>query len=221
VFSRRFAVAWAFVAVCVVSAIVYAALSAPAQAAMTAWASTNVDNLRGHPIGSLVVSGLIPGSPAISWIGGIALAVFSANRLLGNAPAAVLICAGHVIGTLVSEGIVAARVADGSMPASARTMVDVGPSYLVVCALAATMLYGTWLYAAPAGAVFAAMAPDLFSGLSHLDVAAVGHLTALTTGIVLGGVLLRSRRLLLRAPAPDPVAERPGSAGGPQLAGRG
>jgi hypothetical protein len=204
-FSRRFAVAWAFLAASGVAAIVYTALSLRAQAALVAWSSTNVDNLRAHPIGSLAASAFIPGS--IGWIGLIALALFGACRLLGNARAVVLVCAGHVIGTLVSEGIVADRVAGGRLPASARLMVDVGPSYLVVSALGAMMLYGTWLYAAPAGLVFAGLAPDLFSGLSHLDVAAVGHLTALTTGIVLGGLLLATRRRrLLPVPATDPAA---------------
>jgi hypothetical protein len=203
--SRKYAVAWIFLVLYGVSAIVYTLLSPHAQAVLVGWSSTNVDNLRTDPIGSLAASAFIPGHPAIGWVGPIIVALFTANKLLGNAGTALLTGAGQVIGTLVSEGIVAARVADGSLPRSAQLIIDVGPSYVVVCALAATMLYATWLYATAAGLIFAGMVGDLFGGLSHLDVSAVGHLTALATGIVLGGLLLRRARRRL-APASEPVA---------------
>lgn len=203
--SRRYAVAWAFLAVYCVSAIGYAALSPRAQAALAGWSSTNVHNLRAHPIGSLVASAFIPGQRIFPWLAAVTLALFTANKLLGNARAVLLIGAGHVVGTLVSEGIVAARIAGGNLPASAQLIVDVGPSYLVVSALAAAMLYGAWPYATAAGVCFAGLAGDIFGGLSHLDVAAVGHLTAVTTGVLLGGLLLRLHR---GRPAPGPAPPR-------------
>jgi hypothetical protein len=203
-FCRRYAVAWVFTGMCAVSAVVWALLSPQAQAVLVGWSSTNVHNLRTDPIGSLVASAVIPGQPAIGWLGLIILAIFTTNRLLGNIRAVILVAAGHVIGTLVSEGIVAARVASGSLPATAQFIVDVGPSYVVVSALAATMLYGTWVHAIAAGASFAALSTTIFDGLSHLDVSAVGHLTALTTGGVLGGLLLWRRRRRHR-PAPGPI----------------
>ena len=200
--SRRFAFAWAFAGMYGVSAIVYTALTPHAQAVMVSWSSTNVHNLRTEPAGPLLASAFIPGHPAIGWIPVIILAMFTASTVLGNTRTALVVGAGHVIGTLVSEGILAARVADGSMPGNARFIVDVGPSYAVVSALAVTMLYAAWWYAAAAGACFAGMAGNLFGGLSHLDVSAVGHLTAVSAGIVLGGLLLRRGGPRLR-PAPD------------------
>jgi rhomboid family protein len=215
IFSRRYAVAWVFLGIYGVSAAVYTLLPPHAQAVVVAWSSTNVDNLRADPAGSLVASAFIPGQPVLGWLGLIILAIFIANRLLGNLRAAVLVGAGHVIGTLVSEGILAARVAGGSLPQSDRLIVDVGPSYVVVSALAAVMLYGTWPYAIAAGASFGGLAGEIFGGLSHLDVSAVGHLTALVTGVVLGGLLLRRAR---GRPVPVPASVQdlaPGPVPGP------
>lgn len=200
--SRRFAFGWAFLGMYGVSAIVYTALTPHAQSALTAWSSTNVHNLRTDPAGSLLASAFIPGHPAIGWVPLIIVAMFTASTVLGNTSTALVAVAGHVIGTLVSEGILAHRVASGDLPGSAGFITDVGPSYAVVAALAVTMFYGSWRYAAVAGACFAGLAGDLFGGLSHLDVSAVGHLTALTAGIVLGG-LLRRRARPRPLPAPD------------------
>lgn len=208
-FSRTYTASWTFLGLYGVSAIVYTLLPPHSQAALVGWSSTNVHNLRTDPAGSLAASAFISGQPAtgwpaIGWIGLIILAMFTVNKLLGNIRTALLAGAGHVIGTVVSEGIVAARVATGGLPGSAQFIVDVGPSYVVVSALAATMLYGTWLHAIAAGVTFAGLAGDLFGGLSHLGVPAVGHLTALATGIVAGGLLLRHARRLQPEPGTVP-----------------
>ena len=213
--SRRFALAWAFAGMYGVSAIVYTALTPRAQAVLVGWSSTNVHNLRTEPAGALVASAFIPGHPAVGWIPVIIVAMFTASAVLGSTRTALVAGAGHVIGTLVSEGILAARVADGSLPGSARFIVDVGPSYAVVSALAVAMFYAAWRYAAAAGACFAGMAGDLFGGLSHLDVSAVGHLTALSVGIVLGGLLVRRAR-----PRPHHAPDRTVAARQPVVAGR-
>ncbi|MFL6054519.1 MAG: hypothetical protein ACJ72W_16610 [Actinoallomurus sp.] len=85
-----------------------------------------------------------------------------------------------------------------------RFLDDVGPSYIIMSALLATVLYGT--ARAPARGLFTTsrwcrlgalaglivLAPYIFDGLSHLDVAAVGHVVALVTGAALG--LLMTRR---------------------------
>ena len=108
------------------------------------WASTNVVNLHHHPIGSLVVSAFIaPGFP-LAWPVLIALALFGANRVLGNWRTAVLCGTGHVVGTLVSEGIVAYRIAHGLLPEAANRILDVGPSYVVVSAITVAVLFGSW-----------------------------------------------------------------------------
>src|ERR1039457_6831113 len=155
----RYAVAWLYLAGFVIAEVVYAALAPHDQAAVLQWASTNVVNLRDDPVGSLAASMFISGAfgsslrAACSTPGAlgpprpavIPLALSGANRVLGNWRTAVVCVAGHVIGTLVSEGIVDDRVTHGLLPASDTRILDVGPSYIVVSAIAVAVLYGSWL----------------------------------------------------------------------------
>ncbi len=187
----RYAVAWLYLAGFVIAELVYAALSAHDQSAVLQWASTSVVNLRHDPVGSLAASAFIPGSFASAWPLLIALAMFGANRVLGNWRTAVVCAAGHVLGTLVSEGIVDYRVAHGLLPGSDTRLLDVGPSYVVVSAIAVAAVYGSWPARAAAVLDFAVLVVvgDIFGGLSKLDVAAVGHTTAITVSVVLGSLL--------------------------------
>jgi hypothetical protein len=86
-----------------------------------------VSNLEHEPIGPLVVSAFIGPGNYLVWPVLIAVAMFGANRALGNARTALICVAGHVIGTLVSEGIVAYRVDAGQLPVADRYLTDVGP----------------------------------------------------------------------------------------------
>ena len=132
--------------------------------------------------------------PPHAWPALIALALFGANRALGNAATLAVCAAGQVIGTLVSEGIVAYRVDSADLPVSYRYLVDIGPSYVVVAAIVAALIAGSWPARAAAALDLALLvfAGHIFSGLTGLDVAAAGHLTALVTAA--GAVLLMHRR---------------------------
>jgi hypothetical protein len=187
----RYAVAWLYLIVFVLAELADAALPARDQAAVLHWASTSVVSLHQHPVGSLIVSAFIPSGSAVAWPALIALAMFGANRVLGNWRTAAVCAAGHVIGTLVSEGIVAYRVDHGLLPASATRIVDVGPSYIVVAAIAVAILYGSWpaRVAAALDLAILTFAGQIFSGLTRLDVAAVGHTTAMATAVLLGSTL--------------------------------
>ena len=205
----RYAVAWIYLASVSAGEIVYATLPGRDQAALLAWASTNVHNLQHDPAGSLIASAFFPAESAIWWPGLIALAMFGANQVLGNWRTAVVCAAGHVIGTLVSEEILDYQVTHGALPASARYILDVGPSYVVVAAIAVAILYGGWLARAAAVLDLALLTfvGDIFGGLSHLQVAAVGHVTAIGVGAIAGGLAVGQR---LRAQA---AAERVPAAG--------
>jgi hypothetical protein len=164
-------------------------------------ASTSVYNLEHDPVGSLLASafftqGYIPAWPAL-----IALALFGANHALGNWRTAVTCGAAHLIGTLVSEGIVGYRLSRGELPPVDRYLVDVGMSYVVLSAIAVALLYGGWLARAAAALdlVLLIFVGHIFAGLSQLEVSAVGHLTAMVTGAVLGTFLIRQRRRKARA----------------------
>jgi hypothetical protein len=195
----RYAFAWLYLTGFVIAELIYAALPAHDQSAVLRWASTNVVNLRHHPVGALAASAFIPATFTIAWPFLIALAVFGANRALGNWRTALVCAAGHVVGTLVSEGIVDYRVAHGLLPASDTRIVDVGPSYVVVSAIVVAVLYGSWPARVAAALDFALLVfiGQIFSGLSTLDVPAVGHTTAIAVSVLLGSLLawqLRRRR---------------------------
>ena len=195
---RRYAFAWAYLACYLAAEFVWVLLTPRAQATLTAWASTNVANLEHEPVGPLVLSAFVgPGYPLV-WPVLIALAVFGANRALGNAGTTLACIAGHMIGSLVSEGIVAYRVDAGQLPASDRYLTDVGPSYVVVSAIVIAAVCGTWPARAAAALDFAVLVigGNIFGGLSHLDVAAVGHLTAMVTAAAaVTPALARPRRV--------------------------
>ena len=105
-------------------------------------------------------------------------------------------------GTLVSEAIVGYRVSQGMLPAADRYLIDVGPSYVVVSAIVVALLYGSWLARAAAALDLALLVVvgDIFGGLSDLDVAAVGHLTAMIVAAAVGSLLLWQLRRQQRGP---------------------
>ena len=199
---RQYAFAYAYLGCYLVTEAVYVLLNPHAQAVLTAWASTNVANLE-REAGPLVLSAFVGPGDFLVWPVLIALAVFGANRALGNARTALICVAGQVVGTLVSEGIVAYRVQAGQLPAADRYLTDVGPSYVVVSAIVIAVVCGTWLARVVAALDFAVLVfgGHIFSGLSHLDVSAVGHLTALLTAAA--GVTL----ILATGGRPVPAAE--------------
>jgi rhomboid family protein len=192
----RYAFAGAFGACFVVAGLVYSQLGPAAQARLVAWASTNVANLEHEPVLPLLASAFVAPGYVAAWPVLIALALFGANRSVGSARTALVCLAGQVIGTLVSEGVVACRVAAGQLPAASRHLSDVGPSYVVVSAVVVALACGGRLVRALAAVdlVILVFPGNIFGGLSRLDVAAVGHLTALLTAAAAAAVILRRRR---------------------------
>jgi hypothetical protein len=243
----RYAFAAAFLACFVLAELVYSQLDPAAQARLVAWASTNVANLEHEPVLPLLVSAFVAPGYFAAWPVLIALALFGANRALGNGRTALVCLAGQVIGSLVSEGIVACQVDAGQLSAASRHLSDVGPSYVVVSAVVVALAVrppppghaprrqplnhaprrqplnqqrGTWLVRALAAVdlVILVFPGDIFGGLSQLDVAAVGHLTAMLTVAAAAVLILRRRRDLpssgagaeLRLPAGISPRPRPG-----------
>jgi hypothetical protein len=151
-----------------------------------------------------------PGS-LLAWPALIALAAFGASRALGNAGTALACVTGHVVGSLVSEGIVAYRVDAGQLPVTSRHLTDVGPSYVVVSAVVIAVVCGTWLARAAAALDFAVLVigGHIFGGLSRLDVSAVGHLTALVTAAAAVTLTVARRRRTLSEALPEPAPANP------------
>ena len=192
----RYAFAGAFLICFLVTGLVYSLLDPGAQDRLVDWASTNVANLEHEPVLPLLMSAFVAPGYIVTWPALIALALFGANRALGNGRIALVCLAGHVIGTGVSEGIVAYRVDAGQLSAASRHLTDVGPSYVVVSAVVIALALGTWLARALAAVdlVILVFPGAIFGGLSQLDVAAVGHLTAMLTAAVAAAFILIRRR---------------------------
>jgi hypothetical protein len=192
VLLRRYAFAVAYLVGFLAVELVYALLSPDAQARLIACASTNVANLEHEPLGPLLVSAFVTPGFFAAWPVLIVLAVFGANRALGNARAALVCLAGHVIGSLVSEGIVAYRIDAGHLSVANRHLTDVGPSYVVLSAVVIALACGSWLARALAAVdlVVLVFPGQIFGGLSQLDVPAVGHLTAALTAAAATALIL-------------------------------
>ncbi len=152
-------------------------------------------NLEHHPAGSLLLSAFVAGGSCVRLAGADRARLFGANRAVGSLLLAVICAAGHVIGTLVSEGIVAYRVDAGLLPVSSRHLLDVGPSYVVVSAIVVALAFGSWPARAAAAIDLAVLifGGRIFAGLTALDVAAVGHVTALAVAAA-AVLLIWSRR---------------------------
>lgn len=220
----RYAFAGAYLGCFLAVELVYNLLNPAAQARLVAWASTDVANLEHEPVLPLLVSSLVAPGYFVVWPTLVALAAFGANRALGNARTALVCLAGQVLGSLVSEGIVAYRVDAGQLPAADRYLSDVGPSYVVVSAIVIALACGSWPARALAALDFAVLvfAGDIFGGLSQLDVPAVGHLTAMFTAAAATALILARRRRRRRrglgsaghVPVADGRADQVGDRGG-------
>jgi rhomboid family protein len=202
VLVRRYGFAAAYLGCFLAVELAYSLLDPDAQARLVAWASTNVANLEHEPVGPLLASAFVAPGYSGAWPVLIALALFGANRALGNVRTALVCLAGHVVGSLVSEGIVAYRVDAGQLSAASRHLSDVGPSYVVVSAIVIALACGTWLARTLAVADLALLVfpGQIFAGLSQLDVSAVGHLTAMLTAVV--ATALITSRWPRRSPGP-------------------
>ena len=199
----RYAVAWLYLAGFVAAAVTIAVLPSHYEAAVQEWASTNVANLRHDPLGSLLASAFITPGIAVAWPVMIALVMFGATRVLGNWRTLLVCGTGHVVGTLVSEGVVAYRIAHGLLPASSAHILDIGPSYVVVSAITVVALYGSGLLRVAVTLSFATLVlgGHLFGGLTTLQVAPVGHAVAMASSVLLGSALIwrmRSSRRIHR-----------------------
>jgi hypothetical protein len=216
VLLRRYGFAVAYLAGFVAAELVYTMLDSGAQARLIAWASTNVANLEHEPVGPLLVSAFVTPGFFAAWPVLMGLALFGANRALGNARTALVCLAGHVIGSLVSEGILAYRIDAGQLSAANRHITDVGPSYVVLSAIVIALACGGRLARTLAAVALVVLVfpGQIFGGLSQLDVAAVGHLTAaLTAAGATALIVSRQRRSQRRSQRRHRDRDQDGSGG--------
>lgn len=178
------------------------------QRAWLAWLSTDLHNLASHPVRSLLGSGLVCEGDLVAWTVLALIGLAGVGARFGAPLAAGLVIAVHVLATLASQAVIGYRIGTGRVPATARVMTDVGPSYLVVAALIAALLYGRRPAKVAAGLGFALLAPSLFGGLAEFEVSAMGHVASIVLAALLGAAAARR----IPPPARDRrAAGRPGA----------
>ena len=148
--------------------------------------STDLVHLEKVPWLVIPASTIWSGNDFGYWAVVVLLCLGALERLYGGVLTLMTGVVAHVVGTVVSEGIIAARIAAGDLSSSARTVLDVGPSYVVAaCACAVVFSPGAnkWLR----GACALTLIPLVITAFDFSDesqVAAIGHAVAMLTGIV-------------------------------------
>ncbi len=152
-------------------------------------ASTNLANLRAGHWSVLAASALVLENWATLRVAATAVALGTAEVLLGRLRTPAVFLAGHVGSSLVVAGLLEADVLPGVRAVDVASAVDVGPSYgalAVLGALAATRVRGLrW-----AGLVVVVLAGAV---LAEPTFTAWGHLVAGVLGAGVGAVLTRVR----------------------------
>jgi hypothetical protein len=192
--ARTSITAATFVALFALTNLVVATRSAATRQAFMNWASTDLVNLRHHPVGAMIVSAFVAGGSILDWIALGLIGFVCAGNTVGNLRCAAVTATAHVVGTLVSEGILAVQIDGGAVPVTERTILDIGPSYVIVAALVIGIAYGRWPARVASALAFALLSPHLFVGLTRLDVSAVGHCSAILVSLLMGYALRRSWR---------------------------
>jgi hypothetical protein len=203
---RRIVQMWfgvAYCAVLVCASLLMAGRGPATQRSWVAWASTNLVNLAQHPAQSMLASAFLVEDDLAAWtvlamagLGALAWAVGAWRTLI-------VVAAAHLIGTAVSEGVLAWQIGTGVRPETLRYASDIGPSYIVVSALVAAMVVGPLMPRLIGLAGFAVLAPSLFGGLVDLDIEAVGHVCSTVVGAV-AGIWLWRRQAARRSGVPSP-----------------
>jgi hypothetical protein len=170
-------------------AYVWWVLQSPqARLSVLAASSTDIAHLERAPWLVLPASSIWPGNDFGYWAIVVLLCVGALERLRGGLVTVVTGAVAHVIGTVVSEGITAARIAAGDLSTSARHVLDVGPSYAVAaCATAVVFSPGAnrWLRWACA-LTLVPLVVTAFDFSDESQVAAIGHAVAMALGIAVG-----------------------------------
>lgn len=208
-FVRRYPVALCYMAALGAVSLIFQQMLSPAsQQRFDIWASTNLTNLPHRPLSTMVVSGLIAESGLLPWLVLTGAGLILLVGRFGNGRAATIVIGAHVVGTLISEGIVAIRINQGILPESDRDISDVGPSYITAAALVAVILYAPHLWQRGiALCAWLIAVTTWFDGLTSLDVAAVGHVVSMITGALLGGLFVLVERTRRTHEVPRPRTE--------------
>ena len=175
-------------------AYVWWVLQSPqARLSVLAASSTDISHLEHVPWIVIPASSIWSGHLFGYWAVVVLLCLGALERLRGGLVTLATGAIAHVVGTVVSEGVTAVRIATGDLSTSARHVLDVGPSYAVAaCATAVVFSPGAhrWLRWACA-LTLVPLVVTAFDFSDENQVAAIGHAVAMLTGIVVARWRLR------------------------------
>jgi hypothetical protein len=149
-------------------------------------ASTNITHLAIDPLFVLPASAFVDLGNTWLWVPLTLILLGGLERMLGPGRALMIAFGAHVIATLISEGMLLLQIAWHAEPRSQVNIVDVGPSYVILAAMAACLILGSWKLRIAAVLSGAIVIPGLLVGINSLDMSAVGHLSSLILGTVFG-----------------------------------
>ena len=103
---------------CAVSSVYAYGLAPSDQRSFVASTATNLVNLRTDPLGTLIASAFVSEATPWIWIGFGIVGLFPLVHRFGNLRALLLVGAAQVIGTVISEGLLAWQISTGAAPYS-------------------------------------------------------------------------------------------------------
>ncbi|EGD55488.1 rhomboid-like protein [Gordonia neofelifaecis] len=175
--------------------------------------STNIDNLLHDPLRAFFGSLFwLDGAYWVPYFIGFTIFLATAERWIGSRRYVVVGLTGHVLATLISQGLVGAAIAHGDADSSLTYATDVGVSYFMASVIAVLAYYlprpWRWVYIVGAMGFF-----YLPLVLEPVTFTAVGHASALTIGFAFYPMtrgrpmldvdrILRSARQWLRSATP-------------------
>jgi hypothetical protein len=179
---RRIPVAAGYAVSLLLCNILMAVVSPAAQTSIANAASTNIAHLATEPLFVLPTSAFIDTDTSWLWFPLSIILIGGLERRFGSRRAFLIVFGAHVVATLISEGVLLAQVAWHIAPRSSISILDVGPSYVILAALAGCLAVGSRSLRIVAFITGALIVPGLLVRLPELDMSSVGHLFSLLCG---------------------------------------
>jgi hypothetical protein len=179
------------------------------QLAIARAASTNITHLAIDPLFVLPASAFVDQGNGFLWLPLTLILIGGLERKLGAGRTLLITFGAHILATLISEGMLLAQIAGHAAPRSDVDILDVGPSYVILAAIAACLVLGSWTLRFAAVVSGAIVIPGLLVGLDSFDMSAMGHLCSLIVGTLVAlAFTKRGRRWLAdrRPTIPLPAA---------------
>jgi hypothetical protein len=170
----------------VLTEIVMLLLPSDAEMSVAHAASTNITHLAIDPFFVLPASAFVDLGNTWLWVPLTLILLGGLERKLGPGRAFLIAFGAHVIATVISEGMLLMQIAWHAQPRSDVNILDVGPSYVILAAMAACLVLGSWKLRLAAVLSGAIVIPGLLVGITGLDMSALGHLSSLVLGTAFG-----------------------------------